>query len=79
VLAASLTTSSLGKAQQVYQLSVSDSTLSTEELQCTVNAALYAHLVTPPHAPPHAPHAPTLFAMQGSSDSGSAKRSRDQL
>ncbi|KAJ9508100.1 hypothetical protein QJQ45_021419, partial [Haematococcus lacustris] len=45
ITAASVVTTAGGKAQQVYRLQVHDTSLTPDELQCAVNAALYAHLL----------------------------------
>lgn len=51
ITAASVTTTPEGKAQQVFDLAVLDLSLAPEEVQCAVNAALYAHLLSAPSLP----------------------------
>ncbi len=38
-------------APQVFEVAVTDATLAPEEIQCAVNAALYAHLLSGGAAP----------------------------
>lgn len=44
VTAASVTTTPDGKVQDAFEMKVHDELLSAEEVQCAVNAALYANL-----------------------------------
>ncbi|KAL6764796.1 hypothetical protein V8C86DRAFT_3083846 [Haematococcus lacustris] len=45
IASASVTTTPVGKAHQVYRLIVQDTQLTPDEVRCAVNAALYAHLL----------------------------------